>query len=389
MEKDILSQTDAQANTPLADLKAQIAPRTRIGLINVGFPKVGMASLVVYILNGLRYCERENLYPVVDLDNECDCLYFDPTEGDNMWHQYFEPVMPLSSDDLKQLRAETDIEQLIHRISREQLERIYHQDDDSAFTSAYGKWRTRKIKDLDQWYQEQRNKGGETIGRYIKPNSNLLGKVDAFVNAYFGKHGVLGVHIRGTDLEYMPIVSPAEYLEHVDARIRQDGQLKIFLATDQSQYLDLFKQRYGDRLLYTASFRSDNDVGVHFRQELSPYDKGEQVLIDTLLLSRCDFLIKGNSSVPELAMYFNKDLQCLDLGYKKKKSFGESYGFLWRFQSTKAAWTLLSNTNLDEVPKDHSSQNLPSAIRFLGRKLMVIVGVIVRKVVWAFRKGDG
>jgi hypothetical protein len=40
----------------------------------------------------------------------------------------------------------------------------------------------------------------------------------------------------------------------------------------------------------------------------SNYHKGLDVLTDSLLLSKCDFLIKSNSAVSEFAIYFNLDL---------------------------------------------------------------------------------
>ena len=36
--------------------------------------------------------------------------------------------------------------------------------------------------------------------------------------------------------------------------------------------------------------------------------KGTEVLLDAILLSRCDYLIKANSAVSEFAIYFNPKL---------------------------------------------------------------------------------
>ena len=48
------------------------------------------------------------------------------------------------------------------------------------------------------------------------------------------------------------------------------------------------------------------------------YRKGEDVLIDCLLLSRCNYLLKCTSAVGEFAMYFNPDLLCTDLNHLGK-----------------------------------------------------------------------
>ena len=41
---------------------------------------------------------------------------------------------------------------------------------------------------------------------------------------------------------------------------------------------------------------------------MNAHSKGKQVLLDTLMLSRCDFLLKSASSVSEFAIYFNPQL---------------------------------------------------------------------------------
>jgi hypothetical protein len=47
------------------------------------------------------------------------------------------------------------------------------------------------------------------------------------------------------------------------------------------------------------------------------YRKGEDVLIDCLLLSRSDFLLRCQSNVGELATYFNPELPVIDLQYSR------------------------------------------------------------------------
>ena len=44
----------------------------------------------------------------------------------------------------------------------------------------------------------------------------------------------------------------------------------------------------------------------------SPYRRGEDVLVDLLLMSRCDFLFKGAAAVGEYALWFNPSLECHD-----------------------------------------------------------------------------
>jgi len=49
-----------------------------------------------------------------------------------------------------------------------------------------------------------------------------------------------------------------------------------------------------------------------------PYRKGEDVLIDCLLLSRCHELLKCTSAVGEFATYFNRQILCKDMNVKHR-----------------------------------------------------------------------
>ena len=87
------------------------------------------------------------------------------------------------------------------------------------------------------------------------------------------------------------------------------------MATDQSQFIDQMRDRYGDRVLSLNAMRSQGFTNTFQKSGGRNYQKGEEVLMDCLLLSRCDFLLKCTSAVGEFAMYFNPDLKCYDLNH--------------------------------------------------------------------------
>ena len=73
-----------------------------------------------------------------------------------------------------------------------------------------------------------------------------------------------------------------------------------------------FKNKYGnERILTYDSLRSDNDVAAFELENGSPYKKGEDVLIDTLLLSRTNSIIKCAAAGGEFALWFNENLEVL------------------------------------------------------------------------------
>ena len=65
-----------------------------------------------------------------------------------------------------------------------------------------------------------------------------------------------------------------------------------------------YERRYGARLLSTSCTRTDSGVGVHFQAHDAPDRIGAEVLVDTLLATRCEeFIGLGYSNVSLYAAY--------------------------------------------------------------------------------------
>ena len=65
---------------------------------------------------------------------------------------------------------------------------------------------------------------------------------------------------------------------------------EFFLATDQQQYVDQMRSRYGKRLLVLDAIRSTNSTNPFHVSDGKGFLKGKEVLMDCLLLSQCDHL---------------------------------------------------------------------------------------------------
>ena len=85
----------------------------------------------------------------------------------------------------------------------------------------------------------------------------------------------------------------------------------IFLATDDAEAVGVFKHAFGCRLIVRDNVqRTTSDAAeVHFRDwdRLSITD-AEDVLVDTVLLSKCDVLVHASSSVSTVASIMNPAL---------------------------------------------------------------------------------
>ena len=301
----------------------RITPDSKILLITMNHSNAGFFAQVTFALNQIRYCEDHGYLPVVwygedSLDGPN--AFYDPSVGENVWDYYFEPVAGYTyADIVKKLNDPGDplSADQVAQLSSDELWHIHEKDPDSIFNYPYGCFRDGPAD--ERWYESQRQKARDIVDRYIRVKPEILDEVDAFFEAHMSGQPVLGLHLRGTDKgtadsspRLMRIVPPAEYFPLIDDYIGSQPSAKVFVATDQSQYVDEIRSRYGERVVSCDVMRAQGDINV-FQMEGANYRKGREVLVDALLLSRCDFLLKCTSAVGEFAMYFNRNLKCRDL----------------------------------------------------------------------------
>ena len=159
----------------------------------------------------------------------------------------------------------------------------------------------------------------------IRIKKYIMEKVDQFYNRQLRGEKCLGVHYRGgaDALKYISAnpynikYSLSGYLEKVD-RLLSNGFTKIFLATDDPKALEEFNSRYGDKVVSYSTHQNDIVRGIRHITAQDRKILGEEVLIDCLLLSRCDYLLHGASNIPVMAKFINPALRGEDLDLRKQ-----------------------------------------------------------------------
>ena len=258
----------------------------------------GLFAYVNFALNQLQYCEKKNYRPVVwfgkrSVDNTPN-PYYQQEYGENTWDYFFEPVAGLTYADVEARLEQPDgtfPKQNFSELSLDQLWHMHENDPESIFPYPHGIFCDKAEFD-NEWYSKQRRKAHELIEKYVHVKPHIIAKVDNFYQSNFAGNLVIGVHIRGTDKgsarsapRLMRIVKPASYFKYIDEYTEKNGDCKIFVATDQEQFLDEMRQRYGDRILSYEAMRTRSTVSAFQVQEGNNYMKGEEVLIDCLLLT--------------------------------------------------------------------------------------------------------
>ncbi len=130
--------------------------------------------------------------------------------------------------------------------------------------------------------------------------------------------GALGLHYRGmdknTDLVQTNPVSKKDYFTLADDFLSRHRDIKkIFIATDEPQFLEDAKQRYRDYTIVQtgqATYWKDIDGEANLR-------KGDHAVLDCILLSRCSYVIKCQSALSSFAKVLNPDLKIFRISANK------------------------------------------------------------------------
>ena len=198
----------------------------------------------------------------------------------------------------------------------------------------------------------------------VRPLPAVLAKVQHFAEAHLGQPWVqpgappvtIAVHYRGTDhWDELPggVLVPVDLFLHtvhtiIDGlKIGPDGggraprvrRVVVFVASDSDEAVGLIRSRltaaYGTldgsaaglQLTVVASAdvvrrpSLDDSVAIHQAGQGDGSSLGEEVLVDALLLARCDHLVHAQSNVAAFAAYSNPKLVLHYIGHKAAFEF--------------------------------------------------------------------
>ena len=128
---------------------------------------------------------------------------------------------------------------------------------------------------------------------------------------------VLGVHLRGTDKQRWKV--PVERVAAIArAYVCHEPRAVVFVATDDGTMLARFRSLLPEatRVIVRDALRSNSilNAGVHASSlghstHRTASRLATDAIVDTLLLSRCTFLLKSISAVSEFAIYLSPTLR--------------------------------------------------------------------------------
>ena len=273
-------------------------------------PGGGFFSNWIWVVAHLCYADKRGYIPVVDQMNyETEYTENKPINGTtNVWEYYFNQPNDASLED-------------VYESSNYILSDFAIHSDELPYSEATATEfivNDTKLKHVH-----------DIVSRNIHLNNELQNMLDNNWNKIVHDENevIIGVHVRRTDKIVPPPGHYAAtendlYIVEIDKILQENPNARIFLCCDDYGTIDMFRSRYGTKVLFNEAYRAKpgSKVGIHldkaYVRENHKYLLGVEVIMDTYMLAKCDFLIHTHSNVTNAAIIINGGL------YKKRVFVG-------------------------------------------------------------------
>lgn len=279
--------------------------------------KVGLFSHVMTNIGEIRYAITNGYIPVIDMQNNAN-TYLEESEIGcvNAWEYYFEQPCGCGLSDIAKSKNVILGNGMI-------TNRNYYPTPEIVTNPAL-------LNEWKEWFGKYIHISGEVDKKLGEVYAELFGQSLIFNESNStNRKKILGCLCRGTDyILNKPKGHPVQPLP--EQAVEKAKELKeknkcdvVYLATEDENYYEAFKDAFGDALRVTKSGRTvikqgDNINDVSYDRENDKYQKGLDYLINILLLANCDCLMAGNVGGTHGALLLNKngyeDCYIFDLG---------------------------------------------------------------------------
>jgi len=245
----------------------------------------------------------------------CQCLYWSESGHNgslNPWEYYFEPLNEYSIEQAQQSENENSdiflVGDLDFILDNKFLIKNIHSYEPLLLWDLLG-------TDYESAHRKAVN---DVIESNVNIKREVLEKIEDFHNKHFPKEGeVVSVHVRGTDkkLEYPHKALPIEaYIDSIRKYIDNKSQpASLYIASDNNEaigkIINEFRERVNKIIVYPSvrmpKYFSKDPICL---TSATGPKHGEEVLIETVLLSKCNHLICTDSNVAATAIYMNPDM---------------------------------------------------------------------------------
>ena len=260
-----------------------------IYIIDYATDDAGLMDIIKYTAAHVVLARKRKWIPVIYLNRQPN-QYLE-AKNDNMWEYFFEPASKITYENAMQsanvIRASNNYIQL-----NDTGGNVYFNECSQEIYSS--------ILSIDNWL----------FSGIVKLTPTAVNLLEGMIPKTFKDNNkILGVICRGTDysteanknIGRIHFNASVEYMLCVTEKmLKKYNYQYIFLATEDSTYLKLFKDKFGDKLLYLEQKRVTYDYKNNPYKpvsELLDIKNGKQFATQYLAvlytLSRCDSLISS------------------------------------------------------------------------------------------------
>ncbi len=256
-------------------------------------PGAGFFSNLNFVIHNLYICEQLGLIPVIDMENyqtfyNCKVKI---NNTKNSWDYYFKPV---SNYRLSEVYKSKNV---IFCDSRTSVKGYNLQNYRSNFRFFNG------FQFLDERHKK-------IINKYIRIQPEIIYDAKNIYSKFKNKK-VLGICFRGSDSKknaYQPHTPTREQMLYATNKLLNKYKFdKIFLCTEDQDYLNFYKNNYSDLLIYNKKTPRTTDARdlFDYPNKKHRYLVGRENLVDVLTLSQTQHMLFGVSNIPYTAMFLS------------------------------------------------------------------------------------
>ena len=257
----------------------------------------GLMSYLLQVLNNLKWSDENEYTPLVDLCGPSYWLH-DKEYGDNIWEYFFAPVSDVS---LVPTEEEVEEETRVDEVTRFLLPVKGY--DKQVILYEWMRYFTETRKDLNKIFK-----------KYVMIREDIVDTVEDYWRQNMMGEVTLGIQIRGTDTTKYGL-KIQDYIDETHKYLKDKLVTKIYIASDTHEALTAFKKEFDgkgnvlhldltrQKKYHGASINGRNNWSIAGFK--SPKDAGDEILMETMLLSRCSHLIHQKSSVAMCALIMN------------------------------------------------------------------------------------
>ncbi len=272
------------------------------------FLTAGMCACLMHVVNGLLCAKLSNRIPIVYWGKGSS--YYEASEylagivPNNVFENYFEPISEYSIEDVlgkgyayfpSYWTDSTIVDGKFPKSDPLRYDLNFRSNKANVLVS----FLMQRIEDLQSLIPPNSELSGLSrdelwhhfYSKNLRLKENVKERIDKFYDENMRDGHIIGVHVRKTDKKSEQ-VSPytSRYLRAAETLLSSNIDAKLFVATDCEKTLDRFVGRFKERVIFTNSIRSTDSSALHTSAG-NKLIKGEQILMDVYLLSRCKHYI--------------------------------------------------------------------------------------------------